>query len=297
LSQDPYQTSFDQTNQQQPIQSSSQSLFGINSLNSDILTTNGQTSLNQINNNPLQSTFLPVGQQQINSYPTQTFLGLSNQQQAYPLQSNNNPQGQQIDYTPQTLNPSAFNLGNIQNQVVQQQTVLPEVIDARDTADLDYNYFSRDGARNLLLNSNTREMSQATLMNLLNNQNNGLLLNTRGNQNLLENNLQTLQRANNPTGQQTIFTNTQRTNPTLNVQSLLPYTDSNGRITYPVSNLNNPSLLINPRLNLNTNNNQLMNQNQKNINPNQSNMIQNQNNIIQNQTNMKKSQNNIINLT
>ena len=103
-------------------------------------------------------------------------------------------------------------------------------------------------------------------MNLLNNQNNGLFLNTRGNQNLLKNNLQTLQTANNPTGQQTIFTNTQPTNPTLNVQSLLPYTDSNGRITYPLSNLNNPSLLINPRLNLNTNNNQLLNQGRQSVN-------------------------------
>ena len=140
--QNPYQTSFDLTNQQQPIQSSSQSLFGINSLNSNLLNTN---SFNEINKNPLQSTLLPAGQQQVSSYPTQTFLGLSNQQQTYPLQSNNNLQGQQIDYTPQTLNPSAFNLGNIQNQVVQQQTVLPEVIDARDTADLDYNYFSRYG--------------------------------------------------------------------------------------------------------------------------------------------------------
>ncbi len=109
-------------------------------------------------------------------------------------------------------------------------------------------------------------MTQATLMNLLNNQNNGLFLNTRGNQNLLKNNVQPLQTVNNPTGQQTIFTNTQPTNPTLNVQSLLPYTDSNGRITYPVSNLNNPSPLINPRLNLNTNNNQLLNQGRQSVN-------------------------------
>ena len=109
-------------------------------------------------------------------------------------------------------------------------------------------------------------MTQATLINLLNNQNNGLLLNTLGDQNLMGNNLQTLQQANNPIGQQTIFTNRQSTNPTLNLPSLLPYTDSNGRITYPLSNLNNPSQIINPRLNLNTNNNQLVNEGRQSVN-------------------------------
>ena len=109
-------------------------------------------------------------------------------------------------------------------------------------------------------------MTQATLINLLNNQNNGLLFNTLGDQNLMGNNLQTLQQANNPIGQQTIFTNRQSTNPTLNLQSLLPYTDSNGRITYPLSNLNNPSQIINPRLNLNTNNNQLVNEGRQSVN-------------------------------
>ena len=109
-------------------------------------------------------------------------------------------------------------------------------------------------------------MTQATLINLLNNQNNGLLFNTLGDQNLMGNNLQTLQQANNPIGQQTVFTNRQSTNPTLNLQSLLPYTDSNGRITYPLSNLNNPSQIINPRLNLNTNNNQLVNEGRQSVN-------------------------------
>ena len=109
-------------------------------------------------------------------------------------------------------------------------------------------------------------MTQATLINLLNNQNNGLLFNTLGDQNLMGNNLQTLQQANNPIGQQTILTNRQSTNPTLNLQSLLPYTDSNGRITYPLSNLNNPSQIINPRLNLNTNNNQLVNEGRQSVN-------------------------------
>ena len=109
-------------------------------------------------------------------------------------------------------------------------------------------------------------MTQATLINLLNNQNNGLLFNTLGDQNLMGNNLQTLQQANNRIGQQTVFTNRQSTNPTLNLQSLLPYTDSNGRITYPLSNLNNPSQIINPRLNLNTNNNQLVNEGRQSVN-------------------------------
>ena len=143
--QDPYQTSFDQSNQQQSTQSPFQTLFGINSLNSNLMATNGQNSLNQISYNPLQSNYWQTGQQQVNSYPTQTFLGLNNQQQTYPLQSNLNLQGQQIDYNTQALNPSIFNLGNNQNQLVQQQNVLPEVVDARDTNDLDYNYFSRYG--------------------------------------------------------------------------------------------------------------------------------------------------------